>query len=173
MLRNTTSGGYTAFELDEAGEAKFLFQARFPYQRVIWLQTPNVQLGILVFSLLVFLAAAVIAARSLVRRKATGVNLAGLISALNLLFIGGLIIVMLPVATGGDKWQFSLEPSLALQAVLAIPLVSGLLAAILLVKSLLDWRRGRGIHLFNALVLVGMAAFLFFLQTWNLLGWRF
>ena len=100
----------------------------------------------------------------------------GLISALNLLFIGGLIIVMLPVATGGDKWQFSLEPSLALQAVLAIPLVTGIMAVILLVKSIVDWREGSSTpaaRLLNTLVLGGMVAFLFFLNSWNLLGWRF
>ncbi len=176
LFRNASSGGYTAFELDEDGEAKFLFQARFPYQKVSWIETPNVQLGVLVTSLLVSIVVLVIAAIRMVRRRDSGLALAGTVSALNLLFVVGLVIVMLPVVTGADKWQSSLEPSLSMISVLAIPLVSGLLAAALLVKTIRDWRKGSStpsVRLVNTLVLAGTGVFLFFLHTWNLLGWRF
>jgi CubicO group peptidase (beta-lactamase class C family) len=176
LLFENSSGGYTAFELDEAGGATFLFQARTPYERVSWIVTPEAQLGIFGFSLLAFLAVAVVFAVSLLRRRASGLALAGLAAALYLAFVIGLAIVMLPVATGGDIWQFSLEPSLALRSLLAIPLATTLLALALLVKTLIDWRRSRskpGALLVNALALAGMLAFVTFLNTWNLLGWRF
>ncbi len=176
LYRNTSSGGYTAFELDEAGEAKFLFQARFPYQKVSWIETPKVQLVVLGTSLLIFIVVLVITAVRIVRRRDGRMVLAGATSALNLLFLAGFGAVMLPVATGSDKWQSSLEPSLAMLSVLGIPLVASLLVAALLVKTLLDWRKGSStpaVLLINTLALVGMAGFLFFLHTWNLLGWRF
>lgn len=176
LFRNTTSGGYTAFELDEAGEARFLFQARFPYQKVSWIETPSVQIAILVTSLLVFIVVLAITTIRMVRRRDGGMVLAGAVSALNLLFVAGFGAIMLPVATGVDKWQFSLEPTLALSAVLALPLIASLLAVALLVKTSLDWRKGRTNStalLLNSSVLAGMGAFLFFLHTWNLLGWRF
>jgi len=47
---------------------------------------------------------------------------------------------------------------------------------VLLVKTFIDWRRESStsiVHLVNTLVLAGMGAFLYFLHTWNLLGWRF
>ncbi len=176
LLFESTSGGYTVFELDEAGRATFLFQARTPYERVSWLVAPSTQLGIFGFSLLVFLAVTIVFAVSLLGRRSSGMALAGLVAALNLLFVIGLAIVMLPVATGGDIWQFSLEPSLALRAVLAIPLVTSLMSLGLLAKIFADCRWGRSnarAVLVNTLVLASMLAFLFFLHTWNLLGWRF
>jgi hypothetical protein len=176
LFKNTSSGGYTAFELEESGDAKYLFQARFPYRRVSWIMAPNVQLSILGVSLLIFLAASVFTAIQVLRRRGRSALLPGGISALNLLFVISLVIIMLPVATGGDKWQFSFEPSLALRSVLLIPLVTGMLASGLLVKTMIDWRQGKGSRItgwVSILVLVGITIFLFFLDTWNLLGWRF
>ena len=103
-------------------------------------------------------------------------RLAGSISAINLLFVVSLVVILLPVATGGDKWQFSLEPSLVLQALLAIPLLTGQLSIVLLVKTGIDWGRERsnaGLILLNTMVLAGIWGFTYFLHTWNLLGWRF
>jgi CubicO group peptidase (beta-lactamase class C family) len=176
LFRNATSGGYTAFELEDSGKARFLFQGRFVYQRVSQVETPSAQLTILGVALLIFLISVLAAVASLLRRRSNGILLAGLMSSLNLLFIIGLAVVLLPVATGGDIWQFSLEPSIALRTLLALPLLTICLALVLLVKTILDWRQASirmGTRLLNGMVLAGMGIFIFFLHTWNLLGWRF
>jgi CubicO group peptidase (beta-lactamase class C family) len=176
LFKDTSSGGYTAFELDKSGRANFLMQGRFVNQRVSWIETPTAQLAIIGTALLFFLTAALMTTVSILRGRSQGLLLAGSVSVLNLLFVVGLVIVMLPVATGGDKWQFSLEPSLALRAILAVPLLTTLISLALLVKTIIVWRRGSSspvTRLLNTLLLFGMVGFLFFLHTWNLLGWKF
>lgn len=79
-------------------------------------------------------------------------------------------------ATGGDIWQFSFAPSWELRLVLALPLVTLPLSAGLLFETIASWRKGTlsiGQRVFNTLVLSGATAWLLFLDTWNLLGWRF
>lgn len=74
------------------------------------------------------------------------------------------------------NWQFSFDPSPQLLLVLALPLVTAALAVGLLVQTGLAWWDGRytlPTRLHNSLILVGGLAFIFFLNTWNLLGFRF
>jgi hypothetical protein len=102
--------------------------------------------------------------------------LSGLVSAINLIFLISFFIILLPVATGGDVWQFSFDASLGLRIVLALPLLSSMLSAGLLVDNLHAWLTSRdtvSARTLGTLVLVAMFGFLFFLNTWNLLGWRF
>lgn len=151
-------------------------QGRFAYERVSWIETPTTQLAILGFALLLFQAVGVMVFASFLRRTSNGRLLVEWISALNLLFVVGLVIVLLPVASGGDIWQFLLEPSLALRVVLAIPLLTILLSLVLLVTSIKEWRTEQSslvIRLLNVLVLVSIGFFVSFLHTWNLIGWRF
>jgi CubicO group peptidase (beta-lactamase class C family) len=176
LFQNPRSGAYKAFELGTDGEARFLFQDRFAYQRVPWLQTPPVQLGFLGFGVLVFLLAFLTGLFGLLRRKQSGRLLAGMIAGLNLVFLASLTWILLPVATGGDIWQFSFYPSFELRLVLAIPLLTSMLAVGLLFDTIHAWKSGKYrplTRLFNSLTLAGVAAFTYFLHTWNLLGWRF
>jgi len=172
LFKNPAWNAYTAFELDNRGKAQFLFQYRTPYERVAWIETPTVQLGILGFSALVFLISSVSSGIALLRSNASGHGLPGLISLLNLSFLVGLALIMLPVATGGNIWQFSFEPALNLRAVLVIPFVTLALSLPLIYRafsvdafSITRWH--------SIIVLIGMAGFIYFLHTWNLLGWRF
>jgi CubicO group peptidase (beta-lactamase class C family) len=177
VFQNPSSGDMVAFETDEGGRASFLFRARTAYRRIGWLETPTVQSVILVFSILVFLGGLVALTIQMRRGNASWTSLLpGLVSVLNLTFIAALVMVLMPVATGGDVWQFSLEPSIPLRITLALPIFTIGLAAVGLADTLTAWIKGRyGLftRVYNSLILTGMAAFLYFLNTWNLLGWKF
>ncbi len=173
-LYRSAGGGYLLFELDEAGQARYLFLSRTPYERVAWFELPSVQLGVLAFAVLALLAGIVLAVAALLRGK-NGWLLPGLAAVLPLASLLGLAWLMLPVATGGDRWQFTFEPSFTLRLVLALPLLASLGSGALLAQSLLAWRAGESAPdpLLRGLLWAGTAALLFFLNTWNLLGWRF
>jgi hypothetical protein len=179
LFQDPLSGESVKFETGAAGEAKFLFRARTAYRRVAWIETPVVQLTFLGFSILIFLGAAAALAIRLRRgmsRPGLLSLLPGVFSVLNLVFLLALGLLMLPVATGGDIWQFSMPPSAALRITLALPLITSGLAAAALADTMLAWIKGRYsilTRLINSLSLAGAAAFLYFLHTWNLLGWRF
>jgi CubicO group peptidase (beta-lactamase class C family) len=176
VFRYANSGYPTAFEVGEGGRAEYLFQSRTAFERVPWVETSPVQLALLGFAVTVFLSGVVVSAIRLVRGAGAGSALSGLVSGLNLVFLVGLAWVLAPVATGGDIWQFSFDPSIPLRAVLAIPLLSAGLAVGELVRVSMAWAAGRGsraVRLHDSLILAGASVFLFFLHTWNLLGWRF
>lgn len=165
-----------SFETGEHGGANFLFNERTAYQRIAWTETPSVQLGLLGFAILVFLSGLIALGFGFFRGNAFAHLLSAAVSAFNLIFLIGLTALLMPVATGGDIWQFSFEPSLQLRLVLAIPVITTLLAAGLLVETVVAWWKDRfslAARLHNSLVLIAAAAFLYFLSTWNLLGWRF
>jgi len=86
------------------------------------------------------------------------------------------LVVKIVQGGGGDIWQFSFAPSLQLRMALALPLAALPLASGLLFTTIQSWREGSqsvAQSVFNTMVLAGLAAWLVFLQTWNLLGWRF
>ncbi len=164
------------FSGEAEGPAEYLFQERTAYQRVRGLENPAVQTGLAGFGIVVFILTILVMAVRLWQRKARGYLLAGLIAGVNLVFLGGLGMLLWPVATGGDLWQFSFPPSAALRLVLFLPLATLPLTAGLLVATIAGWRRSgqpRFQRWFNPMVLAGTAAWLIFLNTWNLLGWRF
>jgi hypothetical protein len=175
VFRSPDSGDVIKFEL-ENGRASYLFQARTPYKRIPTAESPPIQIGLLIFSALVFLSSLVALVFSLIQGKPPGSILSALVSGLNTLFLVSLVLVLMPVATGGDIWQFSFDPSPQLRVILAMPIISSALAAGLLARTVLAWWRGRyrmAVPVQDSLVLPAMAALLYFLNTWNLLGWRF
>jgi CubicO group peptidase (beta-lactamase class C family) len=176
VFQDPAAGGLVSFETGEHGQANFLFNERTAYQRIAWTETPSVQLGLLGFAILVFISSLIALGFGFFRGNASARLLSGVVSALNLVFLVGLAALLMPVATGGDIWQFSFEPSLQLRLVLAIPVATALLAAGLVVETIVAWWKDRpslSARLHNSLVLIAAVVFFYFLSTWNLLGWRF
>ncbi|MDX1436332.1 MAG: serine hydrolase [Anaerolineales bacterium] len=175
VFQDASSGGYTAFKAGPDGRAAFLYRHRTAYERVPWSETPAVQLALLGAAVLIFLSGLAAGVIALFRRR-PGRGLAGLVSGISLLFLVGLGVSLLPLALYHDVWSFSQEPSWQLRAVLALPIIAGVFAIALLSQTVLAWRRSRfsrSIRIHNTLVLAGFVGFLYFLQVWNLLGWRF
>lgn len=176
LFQNPNSGRYSAFEIDRKGEATHLFQERTPYERVSWIETPTMQLSLLGLAVLLFLSGIVITGISFFKGRISGRISSGLISMLNIVFLVAMGLIMLPVATGGDIWQFSLEPSAMLRLILVIPFVTSIMAIALFVRTLMNWgkdQRSSFTRLYNYTTLIVTGIFVYFLHTWNLLGWRF
>lgn len=173
-LYRHAGGGHILFETGESGDGRYLFLNRTPYERAAWYALPSVQLGLLAFAVLALLASLAIAAVALLRGQ-PGWLLPGLAAGLPLAGLLGLAWLLLPVATGGDRWQFTFEPSFTLRLVLALPILASALSGGLLLQSLLAWRAGENLTnpALRGLLWAGTATLLFFLNTWNLLGWRF
>ena len=170
------SNDYIYFSAGTEGQAGYLHAARTAFRRLSWLETPAVQLVLAGLAGMFFLLLGAVTLVKMLQGKARGYGLAGLISGLNLLFLAGLAVLLVPVATGGDIWQFSFAPSLALRLVLVLPLITLALSFVLLAANLLSWYKdghSRGLRLINTLVLLGTAAWMVFLYTWNLIGWQF
>ena len=90
------------------------------------------------------------------------------ICVLNLLFVVGSFLWNNPTPSFGV--------SLNLQIVLGLGVLSALLTVGALVSSVLAWKNGYwGVasRAYYSLVTVAAVAFVWFLNYWNLLGWRF
>jgi hypothetical protein len=95
--------------------------------------------------------------------------LAFLVSILNVGFVVGLAVAVFQA-----NLDYGVPP--AVLALLAVPLLSAGLTAILAVCVFLGWRNGSGTRLRRAylsLIALTSVGFLLFLDFWNLLGFRY
>jgi CubicO group peptidase (beta-lactamase class C family) len=171
------SRDYVAFREDDSGEVTHLLVARTAFARLPWYETAPLQTGLLGFALLAFLSGALAWLVAILRGKGRGRHLGGALSLLVLAFLIGFGTLFAPLVTSPDPpWGFSFEPSLALRLVLLLTPAIALLTGLLMVASVRQWLRHeqsptRRIH--NTVMLAAGLGFVFFLHTWNLLGWRF
>jgi hypothetical protein len=146
-------------------------------EKVPWYETPAVQGGLAVGFLVVFLSACVAGPVAVLvrwwRRSPAPLLmprltrwLAFLVSALNLAFVAGLIVVLFQ-----EDLDYGMPP--AMLVLLAVPLVAAGLTAVLAVAVVVAWRNRSGSpwrrrYLF--LVTLASVGFLCLLGYWNLLG---
>ena len=106
-------------------------------------------------------------------RAAYGIILA--ISVLNLLFLIGFCMFMF----GSFSWSFITElhdVSLIVKIVMGLGVLAALLTVGALVYLVLVWKNrywGIGFRVYYTLVTIAAVAFVWFLNYWNLLGWRY
>jgi hypothetical protein len=97
------------------------------------------------------------------------------IAALNAFFLVVFFVILQWVASGASTFAFNLGMPPALAALVAVPLLTSVLAVVLLALWLAGWRRralsGRGVALVGSFVAVSLL-FIPWLHTWNLLGFR-
>jgi hypothetical protein len=81
-----------------------------------------------------------------------------------------------PVFAGADPpWALSFAPPISLLVLLALPLVGIAVTIFLAVQVIRLWRENRSgwfVRIHTTLILAASLTFLFFLHTWNLLGYR-
>ncbi len=96
--------------------------------------------------------------------------LAWVMSLLFVVFLIGMI------STLSDVWEISYGVPSSLKVLLVLPLISAVLALGVLIFTILAWKNkywfGCG-RLHYTLILVAAAVFIWFLNYWNLLGFRF
>jgi hypothetical protein len=150
--------------------------AFIPFAKLRWYESQPFHYALLALSLLFFLIALVSALRHWKSDKA-GPSAArwarrnlGLVALLNLAFLVGFAAI---VAAGVEELIFATPRGL--YAVLTLPLIGLALTVLAVVLAVRVWRERfwtRGARLFHTAGVVAAVAFVWFLNYWNLLGYR-
>jgi hypothetical protein len=175
------------FREDDRGRITHLFTDILPQyalEKLDWYETPRFNLALLLGCLLIFLSMIPVAAIRFLRdrrprddwkptprgaRTAAWIILG--VSILNLLFVAG-------TAWGamGGLTNELLDVPLTIKIVLGLGVLSAVLTIGALVYTVLAWKNrywGIAGRAYYTLVAVAAVAFVWFLNYWNLLGWRF
>jgi hypothetical protein len=154
-------------------------QPQYAALKLPWYETTAFNMSLLMVSVLVFISMLPVALVQTVRNRRRGgdprpashvarwILLA--ISLLNLVFLFGMLFGYRPPTElhGVD---------LATRVLMGLTVLSALLTAGALVYMVLAWKRGYwgfALRAYYALVIVAAVTFIWFLNQWNLLGWRF
>jgi CubicO group peptidase (beta-lactamase class C family) len=150
--------------------------AFIPFYKLRWYEAGPFNYTLLGASVLLFVIAVVSALRNWKSDKAgpraarwARLNL-GLLGALNLAFLVGLVALL---AAGLSELIFALPKGL--YAVLTLPLIGVVLTLVAAVLVVRVWRESfwsRGARLWHTLGVAAAIAFVWFLNYWNLLGYR-
>jgi CubicO group peptidase (beta-lactamase class C family) len=183
LFRPKSGDRKMAFGMDQQGRAEYLFIDSNAWVRLKWYETPVFQGLYLGVCLLVFLSTVVVwPARYLVSmvkraggdasRAASMAKLtAGVVAVLNLFFVVAVASVL-----SGDTAEFEFGVPQILVWLLALPVITVGLTALVVAFSVASWRRrwwSRPGRFHFAVVALASVAFLCFLHFWNLLGWHF
>ncbi len=183
FFRMDDTDEYVSFAIDEKGDAYRLHQGSRPilaYERIAWWETTafHVSLQVMVISIFISILIAALSGR-FKRRKAenggqdsgparfarfTG-NLACLVHPL---FILGFLAIQMKVVSGNFDLLF--------YAVLALPIILAVLAAIITIYTVFAWKKsywGLGGRIHYTLLATAALANSWFLYYWNLIGYRF
>jgi CubicO group peptidase (beta-lactamase class C family) len=186
LFQRADGDGFVAFTEDEHGRITHMFVDAIPIQyttKLRWYQENNFHLAVVGGCALLFLSACIIwpvaGLLSRIRRSfQPGTErrrvprvLAGSASALNVAFLAGFGMTM-PKAMGT---LYSGVPPMLI-ALLCIPLAAAALTAASVVCMISVWKN-RSWSVFGrlhyTLVVIAAVVFIFFLNHWNLLGFRF
>jgi CubicO group peptidase (beta-lactamase class C family) len=187
LLFQTVDGdGYMAFREDKDGRITHVFMSFMGMpiagEKVAWYETDSFQVSLAGFFTLMFLSVLVWPVAALIRRlrkrpalftrrERQARALAALVVVLNLIFLIGLVVRMGQVLAG----VFNETPAYFV-ALLAIPILTALLTVGLLVFTVRAWKEGYWstfgrVH--YSLITLAALAFIWFVNYWNLLGFRF
>jgi len=186
LFQEVDGDGYIAFREDKNGRRithmfMITFGTPMALEKVSWYETDAFQLILIGFFVLAFLSVLAWPVGSLIRRLKKrpaapsklalwARYLAGLVSALNLVFVVGLVVRLGQVLSG----VFYRTPTYFV-ALLVIPLLTAILTVGLVVFTVLarrdDYWSVLG-QLHYALIVVAALVFIWFVNYWNLLGFR-
>jgi CubicO group peptidase (beta-lactamase class C family) len=174
------------FTTDAQGRVTHLFIGNFPimaFTRLAWYETLPVQVGLLGGSLLLFLSALVgwplgrLLARWRQRRRSTGARGGWRPAVWLLLAVSGLNVVF-ALGFAYEFQEYVARPyaaSAMVLALLVLPLVTTVLTLGMVVAAVQAWRQRHwslAARLHYSLVALAALAFIWWLSSWNLLGFR-
>jgi hypothetical protein len=156
---------------------------QYAFEKLDWYETPGFNMALLLGCILLFLSIIPTVAirfiregrRSVERKPASrGARVAGWITlgicVLNLLFLAGIVLML--TSLGFPRFGVSLIDRI----VLGLGVLATMLTAGALVYTVLAWKNGYwgiGARIYYTLVTIAAVAFVWFLNFWNLLGWRY
>jgi hypothetical protein len=186
VFQRVDGDAFVVFTEDERSRIAHMFIDAIPIQyttKLLWYQKNSFQLAVAGSCALLFLSACITwplgTLLSRIRRapdagtRGRGVPrlLAGFASALNLAFLAGFVWIM-PKAMG----TLDCGVPTVLIALLCVPLLGAALTAGSVAFAMLTWKNGYWSvagRLHYTLVTLAAVIFVFFLNHWNLLGFRF
>jgi CubicO group peptidase (beta-lactamase class C family) len=176
LFQWSESGNYVAFGEDEDGKVNYMFVQRTALMRVPWIETFPVQMSLLGFSLITFVTALLGWLVMAFKCQGKSYMLSGIVSLIYVGFLTGMGLLLAPVFAGADPpWTLSFAPPTALLVLLALPLIGVAVTLLLAWQVVRSWKEKRSnwfVRIHNTLILTASVSFLFFLHTWNLLGYR-
>jgi CubicO group peptidase (beta-lactamase class C family) len=174
---------HIVFREDAQGRIAYMFTdmiPQFAFEKEKWYETPGFNMPLLMVSLFMFLSVLPVTWIRVIRsRRAKGSNtsmprgarvahqLIIWISVLNLLFVAGTVV-------WGPWVMFGIP--LIYKIVMGLGVLASLLTVGALVYTVLAWKNsywGIAARVYYTLVTVAAVAFVWFLNQWNLLGWRY
>ena len=183
-FRQVDAPFHIVFREDDRGRITHLFTdytPQFGFEKLNWYETPGFNMALFMGCILVFLAMIIVALIRAIRnrrqnggqeRDPKGARTANwiilVICILNLLFVAGMFLWNNPFPSLGIPLQF--------QVVLGLGVLSTLLTVGALVYTVLAWKArywGIAYRVYYTLVTIAAIAFVWFLNYWNLLGWRY
>ena len=179
-------GTEMVFREDDQGRITHFFTGFAPqwaFEKLSWYETPGFHMALALGCVLIFLSLVIVALIGFIRDRRRGddreparrgVRVARWIvvgiSILNLLFLVGTAIWGMEAAVP------FFGVSLIYRLVLVLPVLAAVLTVGALVYTVLAWKDsywGVAWRVYYTLVTVAAVAFVWFLNYWNLLGWRF
>ena len=176
-----------AFREDDRGRITHLFTDLAPYmayEKLDWYETRGFHLALALGSVLIFLSMIPVTAIRAIRNRRLsgdrqtaprGARLARWvilgISVLNLLFLAGFALGVQAILQ-----NILLDPPLIMKIALGLGVLAAVLTVSALVYTVLAWKDrywGVAFRVYYTLVTVAAVAFVWFLNYWNLLGWRY
>lgn len=175
------------FREDNQGRITHMYTDLMPQYTTVkldWYETPGFNMALLTVCVLIFLSVIPIAAIGFIRdRRQSGERKSAPRGALMAQWvILGICVLNLLVVVGaawgamGGISNELLDPPLPIKVVLGLCVFSAVLTVGALVYTVLAWKDrywGVAIRVYYTLVTVAAVAFVWFLNYWNLLGWRY
>jgi len=159
------------------------FAPQWAFEKLNWYETPGFNMALLLTCVLIFLSLLIVALIGFVRDRRRGGDrepaprgahiarwIIVVISALNLLFLVGTALWGMEAAVP----FFGVSP--IYRIVLLLPIIAAVLTVGALIYTVLAWKDSYwGVigRVYYTLVTLASLAFVWFLNFWNLLGWRF
>jgi CubicO group peptidase (beta-lactamase class C family) len=176
--------GYLAFGKDDAGSIRYLFSGQKyhgAYRKIAWYETPGLHFAILGISVVLFLVALVLWPVEIWLKRWKGAPmpfiwprlawwLAWTVCALHLAFIGSITAVM------GNFVDIIYGVPTLLRVALVLPLLAAVLTTGQLATTVVAWKNrywSIWVRAYYTLLTTAALVFTWWLDYWNLLGFRY
>lgn len=177
LFQFVDTGNFVAFRRDITGKITHMFVNRTAFEHLPVWESFEVQIGLLGFAVLVFALCALVWLYAAIRGYGTSLTVAGPMGVVNLVFLGAFAYMFREAVTGPDPpWTLTFDPPLGLLATMTLPFIGAALGAVVLWRAAINATE-RYRPFFSKLadlpIILAEGGFLFFLYTWNLLGFQF